>query len=138
MPMIFWMIIFLFYTVGVFGFFMGLPVFNALLAVPAGWVIGARLASENADMAQVRKMTRGAIWFTTGILFLVCAASAFFALVSSSTPSDLQGMLGLGFEVTQAMIVGLIVIGGVLILAFNAALTAASVRFTHSFLTREK
>ena len=138
MPITFWMVIFVFYSVGMFGFFMGLPVFNALLAVPAGFVIGARLASANADIAQVKKMIWGATWFTTGILFLVCAASAFFALSSPSTPDDLQGMLSLNFEVTQPMVIGLIVVGGILLLAFNAALTAASVRFTHSFLAREK
>jgi hypothetical protein len=138
MPTIFWMVIFLFYTVGVFGFFMGVPVFNALLAIPAGFVVGARLAAENADRTRVRKAARGATWFTTGILFLVCAASAFIALVSPSTPNDLRGMLGLGFDVTQAMVIGLIVVGGILLLAFNAVLTAASIRLTHSFLTREK
>jgi hypothetical protein len=132
------MVIIVFYSVGLFGFFMGMPVFNALLAVPAGWVIGARLASENADRIRVRKMTWGATWFTTGILFLVCAASAFFALISPSTPNDLQGMFGLEFKVTQAMIVGLIVIGGFLLLAFNAALTAAAIHLTHTFLTRKK
>jgi hypothetical protein len=138
MTMIFWMVIFVFYTVGVFGFSMGVPVLNALLSIPAGFVIGARLASEGADMAHIRKMTREATLFTTVILFLVCVASAFFALTSPSTPSDLQGMLGLGFEVTQAMVVGLIVVGGVLLLAFSAALTAASIRLSHAFLAHKK
>jgi hypothetical protein len=136
MPLVFWMVIFVFYSVGVFGFCMGVPVLNALLAVPAGWVIGARLASENANRIRVRKITRGAAWFTSGILFVVCAASAFFALSSPSTPSDLRGMLGLGFEVTQAMIISLIVVGGILLLTVNAALTAASIHLTHTFLRR--
>ena len=131
----FWAVVFLFCSVGLFGFFMGVPVFNALLAIPAGFVIGARLASENAERAQVRKLTQAATWFTTGILFLVCIASAFFALISPSTPHDLQGMLGLGFEVTQTMVVGLIVIGGTLLLMFNAALTLGAIRLTHRFLT---
>jgi hypothetical protein len=138
LPMTFWMVVFVFYTVGLFGFFMGVPVFNALLAVPAGWIMGAKLVHENADQPQVRKMTREATWFTTGILFLVCVASAFFALASPSTPSDLRGMLGLNFEVTQAMIIGLIAVGGILLLVCNAALTVISVRLTHSFLTHGK
>jgi hypothetical protein len=131
----FWAVVFLFYSVGMFGFFMGVPVFNALLAIPAGFVVGARLASEKAERAQVRKLTQAATWFTTGILFLVCIASAFFALISPSTPHDLQGMLGLGFEVTQTLVNGLIVIGGILLLSFNVALTATSIHLTHSFLT---
>ena len=137
MPVIFWMVVFVFYTIGIFGFFMGVPIFNALLSVPAGFVIGARLASENADRIQVRKMMRDTALFTTGILFLVCIASAFFALTSPSTPNDLRGMLGLKFEVTQSMVIGLIVIGGILLLAFNAILTAASIRLTHLRLTHK-
>jgi hypothetical protein len=132
----FWAAVFLFYSVGMFGFFMGVPVFHALLAIPAGFVIGARLASENADRIHVQKTTREITLFTTGVLLLVCIASAFFALASSSTPDDLQGMLRLNFEVTQTMVIGLIVIGGILLLVFNAALTAISVRLTHSFLTK--
>ena len=137
MPVIFWMVVFVFYTIGIFGFFMGVPIFNALLSVPAGFVIGARLASENADRIQVRKVMRDTALFTTGILFLVCIASAFFALSSPSTPNDLRGMLGLKFEVTQSMVIGLIVIGGILLLAFNAILTAASIRLTHLRLTHK-
>jgi len=30
----------LFYSVGMFGFFMGVPVFNVILAVPAGVFVG--------------------------------------------------------------------------------------------------
>jgi len=132
----FWAVVFLFYSVGMFGFFMGVPVFNALLALPAGFVIGARLASENAERIRVQKMTREMTLFTTSILLLVCIASAFFALTSPSTPDDLQGMLRLNFEVTQTMVIGLIAIGGILLLIFNAALTSVSVRLTHSFLTK--
>lgn len=131
----FWAVVFLFYSAGMFGFFMGVPVFHALLAIPAGFVIGARLASENANRIRVQKMTWKITLFTTGVLLLVCIASAFFALISPSTPQDLQGMLRLNFEVTQTMVIGLIAIGGILLLSFNAALTAVSIRLTHAFLS---
>src|SRR5512144_2866099 len=42
MNSLFWAVIFLFYSVGVFGFFMGVPVFNALLALPAGFATAAK------------------------------------------------------------------------------------------------
>jgi hypothetical protein len=128
--------VFLFYTIGIFGFFMGVPVFNAALAIPVGFVVGGKLASENADKPRVRRAARGAAWFTSGTLAFVCAASAFFALVSSSTASDLRGMLGLGFEVSQGMIIGLILVGGVALLVISWGLTVASVRLTRSFLQR--
>jgi hypothetical protein len=43
-------------------------------------------------------------------------------------------MLGLGFEVTQPMIVGLILVGGTALLTVGWGLTVISVRFSHKFL----
>ncbi len=134
LSLLLWVVVFLFYSVGVFGFSMGVPVLNTALAVPAGFVIGSRLAAEKADRLRVRKTARRTAWFTTAVLALTCAASALIALVSSSTASDLRGMLGLGFEVTQAMIIGLILVGGAGLLAAGWGLSVASVRLTFSFL----
>ena len=133
---VFWVAVFIFYSIGIFGFFMGVPVFNALLAIPAGFVIGGKLASQEADKLQVRKAAGRTAWFTTGVLVFICAASAFIALMSESTASDLRGMLGLGFEVTQGMIVGLILVGGVTLLVLGWGLAIVSVRISHKFLQR--
>ena len=130
----FWMAVFLFYSIGVFGFFMGVPVFNAALALPAGFVVGSRLAAENADRIRARVTAWHTAWFTTGVLALVCSVSAFIALVSPSTPNDLRGMLGLGFEVTRPMLIGLILVGGATLLATSWGITIAAVRLTTSFL----
>ena len=132
-----WVAVFLFYSIGAFGFFMGVPVFNALLAIPAGFVIGSRLAAEKADRLMVRKAAQRTARFTTGVLALICAASAIIALVSSSTASDLRGMLNLGFTVTQGLIVALILVGGMALLALGWGLSVASVRFTYYFLQRK-
>ena len=129
-----WMAIYLFYSMGVFGLFMGVPVFNAILSLPAGFVVGGRLASQGADAARVRKEAGRTALFTTVVLAFICAASAFLALLSPSTPNDLKGMLGLPFEVTQGMILGIILIGGTALLAINWGLTVAVVRFTYTFL----
>ena len=130
---LFWAAVFLFYTVGVFGFFMGVPVFNALLSIPVGFVAGAKLAEQRADPIQVRKMAGWTARVTTSVMVFVCAASALLALLSKSTASDLQGMLGLGFEVTQGMVIGLILVGGAALLVVSYGLTIISVRFSYKF-----
>ncbi len=132
----FWLAIFLFYTVGVFGLFMGVPVFNAALAIPAGFVVGAKLAAERADKLQVCRAAGRTARVTTGVMALVCVASAILALLSPSTPSDLRGTLGLGFEVTWGMVLALIGVGGVGLLAASWLLTIFSVRVTNAFLQR--
>jgi hypothetical protein len=132
-----WMAIHLFYSVGVFGMFMGVPVVNALLALLAGFVVGGKLAAENADLPGVRKATNGTAWFTTIIFLLVCVSSATLALLDPSTPANLQGMFGLKFTVTTGMVVDLILVGGSLLLVFNWALTVVAVRFSYTFLQRK-
>ncbi len=71
--------------------------------------------------------------FTTSVLALVCIASASFALASESTPSDLNGMLGLPFTVTQPMIAGLIVGGGSALLVLNWWLAVKSVERKYEY-----
>ena len=132
---IFWTAVFLFYSVGIFGFFMGVPVFNVILAIPVGFVVGGGLARETVDGVRLRRACQRTCILTTSILSIVCAASALIALASPSTANDLRGMLGLAFEVTPFMIWGLILVGGAGLLALNWVLTGVSIRVTHRFLT---
>jgi hypothetical protein len=134
LSLVFWMAVMLFYSVGLFGLFMGVPVFNVALAVPAGFVIGARLAAEQADSSRVRKKTLQTCLVTTGLMAIVCMASAWFALTSSSTPADLEGMLGLGFSLTPVMIWGIILVGGTGLLLVNWVLTSISAHLTYRFM----
>ena len=130
----FWAVVFVFYSIGLFGFFMGVPVFNLVLALPAGFILGSRLASQHADEIKLRVVSRRVSEFTTLVLALICAASAMIALVDPFTEANLQGMLALPFDVTRGMVIGLIIVGGVVLLLLNWVLTFASVRITYKFL----
>jgi len=132
-----WMGVYVFYSIGMFGFFMGVPVFNVILALPAGIFVGRWLACAGADSTRMRKAARQAAVFTTTVLGLVCITSAFIALASPSTSSDLQGMLGLPFQVTPVMIIGLILGGGALILALDWWLTVKSVERAFGYFAAE-
>ena len=133
-PNVFWVVVFLFYSVGLFGFFMGVPVFNLALALPAGFILGSRLAAQQADETRIRAASRRVSGFTTTVLAFICAASAIIALADPYTEANLQGMLALPFDVTRGMVIGLIVIGGALLLLVNWWLASVSVRFTYKFL----
>lgn len=121
MKPIVWMMIYLFYSFGMFGFFMGVPVFNVALALPAGFFIGGWLVHNGADSTRMKKAARYSALFTTSVLAFICAASATIALVSFSTASDLQGIFGL--QITPVMIVGIILVGGIFILILQWWLT---------------
>jgi hypothetical protein len=128
-----WGGVYLFYSVGLFGFFMGVPVFNVGLALPAGFFVGAYLAHQGAQPPQVKRMARRSSMVTTGILALVCSASAAVALIDPYTADNLEGMLGLSFPVTTPMIVGIILIGGSLLLVLQWWLTQKSVELTYRY-----
>ncbi len=123
-----WMAVYVFYSIGLFGFFMGVPVFNVALGLPAGFFVGRRLARASAGPEKMQRAARQAAVFTTAILGVACVASAWIALASPSTASDLEGMLSLPFPVTPVMILALILAGGAAILALEWWLTVVSVQ----------
>jgi len=131
MKPIVWMMIYLFYSFGMFGFFMGVPVFNVALALPAGFFIGGWLVYNGADSTRMKKAARYSALFTTSVLAFICTASATIALVSYSTASDLQGMFGL--QITPVMIVGIILSGGIFILILQWWLTFWSVELSYRY-----
>jgi hypothetical protein len=120
-----WMMMYLFYSVGMFGMFMGVPVFNVGLALPVGFFIGGWLAHLNADSTRVARTARYTALYTTGVLAFLCIASAGIALASDSTRSDLHGMFG--FPITTAMLIGIIVGGGFFILVLQWWLVSRSI-----------
>ena len=134
-PNLVWMGIYIFYSVGVFGFFMAVPVFNLCLAIPAGLLVGGKLAHEKPGGAEKKRFTSRTALFTTAVLVLACTASATIALLDPYTAANLQGMFGLTFSVTRLMLVGLIVVGGVGLLAVNWWVVTRVVNLTYQFLT---
>jgi hypothetical protein len=125
-----WFGIFVFYSVGMFGLFMGMPAFNVALALPAGLVVGGKLAASNCDSDCGRRIIRLACISTTVVLAAVCAASATIALLHPSTASELQHMLNLGNEVTSAHVTSLIIVGGGALLVMHWTVTAFVARRT--------
>ena len=134
LPPIVWVGIYLFYSVGLFGMFMGVPVFNVGLALPAGFFIGAYLVHQSAQVPQVQQAARRLSMVTTCIMAMVCVASAIIALSDPYTAGSLEGMLGLGFSVTVPMIVAITLVGGGILLVMQWWLTSKSVELTYRYL----
>ena len=125
-----WLGIFVFYSVGMFGLFMGMPAFNVALALPAGLVVGGKLAAARCDSDRAQRIIRRACIFTSLVLAAVCTASATIALLHPSTASELQHMLNLGFEVTSAQVTSLIIVGGGALLVLHWTIIAFVARRT--------
>ena len=119
--------IFLFYSVCVFGFFMGVPVFNLAVGVVAGLFWGRRLSHLGANQEQACADALRAARVSALAIGLVSLASAYFATRDlTDTARNLQGMLGLPFTPTDHMVIALIVTGGPALIVAQHWLTKKS------------
>jgi hypothetical protein len=111
--------IYLFYSAGIFGFFMGVPIFNVLPGVFAAIYIARRASLSIWDNARFKRNVNRTAWFAVVVMLLICIESAYLALSDAYTSNNISGMFGLGFEVTIGMLWAIVIVGGVLLLGFQ-------------------
>jgi hypothetical protein len=115
-------LVYLFYNTCILGFFMGVPVFNLATGAIAGYYWSKRILHRD-DLQNSSKNIRRISVFTSSVTAVVCLASALVALLSKSTTEDIKGMFHLNCDVTRPMLFGLIVIGGIMLVALQYYLT---------------
>jgi hypothetical protein len=121
-----WIIIvfYLFYNICIYGFFMGFPVFNLVMGVIAGYYYGIRINRNGYSLSMIEFLKKRVPFYTGLVMLLICISTALIALSEKTIGLELQGMLGLNFEVTKTMIIFIILFGG------------SSLIITQYFLTR--
>jgi hypothetical protein len=110
------LVIYLFYQVGMFGFFMGVPVFNLFLAFPAGFYVGKRIGKNFQAEFKISL-------FAATIMAVISSASAVFALTDKYTAAGLKAIFNLSFLPSEQQLWFLTLTGGVtlVILAYLLA-----------------
>ncbi|MCJ7449665.1 MAG: hypothetical protein MUO72_18465 [Bacteroidales bacterium] len=115
-------LIYLFYNAGIFGMFMGMPVFNLIPGMIAGFYWTKRLIHSNETTDLKNKIHRTSS-FTAIVIGFVCLFSAAIALISESTPGDLKRMLHLPFNISQLLLIVVIITGGLFLIIIQYFLT---------------
>jgi len=115
--------IYLVYNVFVYGFFMGLPVFNAFLGLLAGYYFGNRICFNKVESEKHPKLINQVSMFAGLIMTFVCISSGFLAIYDNGASGMIQNVLGLSFEVTRPMLWGIVLIGGLTLILANILLT---------------
>lgn len=116
-------LIYLVYNVFVYGFFMGLPVFNIFLGLLAGYYFGNRICFNKIESEKHPKLINKVSMFAGLIMTLVCVSSGFLALMDFGAAGMIENVLGLNFEVTNSMMWGIVLIGGLILILINILLT---------------
>lgn len=115
--------IFIIYSVGIFGFFMGVPVFNIAAGIMAAFYIGRRKGLEGVDKAGFKTAIEKTNYFSALVLVIICICSAFLALNDPYTAANLEGMLNLSFDITKGMLWSLVIVGGAALIAAQYAIS---------------
>ena len=123
LPIWFMVGLYLFYNIGMYGMFMGFPVFNLFWGVIAGYYFGLRINRLNLSQTQRRIITNRVAIFTAFVMTMICISSACIALAGNGVGQDLQMMFRLNFEVTKHMIIANSLIGGILLISLQYFIT---------------
>jgi len=123
LPIWFMVGLYLFYNIGMYGMFMGFPVFNLFWGVIAGYYFGLRINRLNLSQTQRRIITNRVAIFTAFVMTMICISSACIALAGNGVGQDLQMMFRLNFEVTKHMIIAISLIGGILLISLQYFIT---------------
>jgi hypothetical protein len=121
-------VIALFYSIMIFGFFMGFPLFLLLVGFGGGHVVGRSAAIHRFTAEWTVRERRRVAAVATLMLAALCVWSACLALNEPTIGWQLQQMLGLPFEVTDPMIYATIVVGGAGLLAVQYGTTILEAR----------
>ena len=112
-----------FYSVLIYGFFMGFPLFNILPGIMGGYIAVKGGALQKANLTAARITAHRVNLFSFVLLLVLCISTAYLTLRESTIQSQLQSMLGLPFTVTYPMIWGTILIGGTTLLVLQHLLS---------------
>ena len=85
--------IYLFYSVGIFGFFMGVPVFNMVMGPLAGFYTGRRLGQEKVNSEEKERAIHWIGLFTAFVLAVACLAALVLVATESTLAANINGML---------------------------------------------
>jgi len=116
------MVIYLLYSVFLYGFFMGVPVFILCMGAVAGWYIGRRSHIGGIGKPAFARLLRRTQLWCAFVLLMACMVSAYIALSDPYTAGNLEGMLSLPFTLTRGMIWGTVIAGGSALLLIQALL----------------
>lgn len=124
-------LIYLFYNGILFGMFMGVPFFHLVPGIIAGYYQAKCMIHHNKLTNYTKEIQRMSL-FASAIIGIVCLFSGTIAFTNKSTASELRSMFHLPFELSQALLVFLIVTGGILMIVAEYFLVKFTMKKTLS------
>jgi hypothetical protein len=129
LPVSWFVVFYLFYSVCMFGFFMGMPLFNLFMGLIGGYYVGLCLRYANKEKTEVEQAAKRTALFATSVMALVCLASWMVAYFEPTIAANVQGMLKLEHTLSRERILTYSVFGGVGLVVVEYFITRWMVKF---------
>jgi len=125
-------LIHLFFSVCIFGFFMGVPVFNILPGIFGAFYIANRSKIQKKKEEEFKHDMRIGNIFSTIVLVGICFCSGYIAISDEYTASNLEGMFSLPFHITDCILWIIILVGGFVLLLIQYFLSVIVAKRVYS------
>jgi hypothetical protein len=122
-------LVYIFYSVGMLGFFMGVPAFNVIVGPIGGYYMGMRLRANNAQKDEVERAAKQTGLFAVLILTTASAAAIVIAWLDPSLEANISGMFALAEPISKTTILILSGAVGLGLVILEYAITRAAVKF---------
>jgi len=124
-------VIYLFYSAGLYGFFMGVPIFVLFMGLFAGFYMGLRMLDNGKSKQEAEDAFRKTAYFTSLVLAVACGISIWLAATDSSTAANINGMLALRKPLTEQSILTLSAAGGTVMVVLEFFITRGMARWAY-------
>jgi len=119
--------IYLFYSVGVLGFCMGVPILNFGVGMLAGIYTARKMHHINACEKECRHNIKKTAVFSAVVMMLMCCLTGFWALIGGMIGSRFETSI-LSFTFTATIIIAMVLTGGLILCALQYWLTAIAAK----------
>ena len=115
--------LYIFYSIGVLGFCMGVPILNFGVGIVAGFYTARKMQCTKADRIQRNRNIKRTAIFSAVIMMAMCCLTGTWALIGGMIGSKLESTL-LSFTFTVPVIVGMVFMGGLILCLLQYWLTS--------------
>ena len=129
LPLVWPALVYMFYSAGMLGFFMGVPAFNVVMGPVGGYYMGMRLRANNSQKDEVERTAKQTGLFAALILAVACAAAMVIAFLDPSLEANISGMFALAEPISKPTILIISALAGTGLVALEYAITRAAVKF---------
>ena len=129
LPLVWPALVYMFYSAGMLGFFMGVPAFNVVMGPVGGYYMGMRLRANNSQKDEVERTAKLTGLFSALILMIACVAAMVIAFLDPSLEANISGMFALAEPISKPTILIISALAGTGLVALEYAITHAAVKF---------